>query len=550
MTERRPAGLVPVMVALVLAAILLRIAAASRPGLWADEIFSLAMATGHSLEHPATGANPLLGDYVEPTEAQSPSSFGRYTEHEERPAGIRRVVRAVLLSDTSPPFYYLLLNPWTRVFGTGDAALRLFSVLWAVLSLPLLWLVAMEVGRSSVAWSACLLFSFSPIAAFYSVEGRMYSLLWCLGLSLGLLSLRLSRDRGHRWLAALWVLAGVAGLLTHYFFAFVWLACLAWLWFSGSVPRRRLAVLAGLTLLAVLPWYLEVPASLARWRVSGGWLDHDLAWPRALGRPFALAAGLLSGTSLLGGWPRADGLVALLFLFLAIWIASRGSVRSLFSRRPLLLWAWLAVACLGPLAFDLLRHTRTTEFPRYVLPALPAAMLLAALGLSQLPQKLRLAVLGVILLAWLPGSRKIITTSVSRPWEPYTELDARVESWARPGDLVLVSSLPSGVIAVARYLRPDLTMASWVPQLGVREVPADLERLLGGRRRLALVKIHDLGESGAVEEWLRAHARQLDRDAFKKSSAEVLYFGPLRGDVFPAPSPIVSRDAGTTPAAE
>jgi hypothetical protein len=44
----------------------LRIALAFHPALWVDEIFSLAMATGHSLEHSAQEANPELGDYVEP----------------------------------------------------------------------------------------------------------------------------------------------------------------------------------------------------------------------------------------------------------------------------------------------------------------------------------------------------------------------------------------------------------------------------------------------------------------------------------------------------
>jgi hypothetical protein len=529
-TGPRPSWPMMVVVSIVVLSVLLRVAAASRPGLWADEIFSLAMATGHSLEHPPAGANPSLGDFVEPAGAQLPAVFRRYAEHDERPAGLGRVVRAVLLSDTNPPLYYLFLNPWTRMFGTGDAALRLFSVWWTVLSLPLLWLVAKKVGSPRVAWSACLLFSFSPEAAFYSVEGRMYSFVWVLGLSLSWLSLRLAGGSERRWLPMLWVLTGVAGLLTHYFFAFVWLACLAWLWFGGNVPRRRVAVLAGLTLLLVLPWYLQVPSSLARWRVSGGWLDHDLVLPRALGRPFALAAGLLSGTNLLGGWRRADGLVALLFLFVAVWIVSRGSVRSIFSRRPLLLWGTVAAACVGPLVFDVLRHTGTIDFPRYVVPALPAAVILAALGLSQLPRSLHVAALSLILLAWLPGSRRILASRIPRPWQPYTEVDARAESWAHPGGLVLVNSIPSGVLGVARYLRPDLMMASWVSQLGVREVPGDLERLVQGRRRVALVKIHQLGGSNVPEEWLQAHARLLGQDAFRNSSAEVLYFGTPAGD--------------------
>src|SRR5713101_4488990 len=46
-------------------AALVRIDIAGRSGLWADEVFSLAMATGHSLEHPAAAADPALGDFVE-----------------------------------------------------------------------------------------------------------------------------------------------------------------------------------------------------------------------------------------------------------------------------------------------------------------------------------------------------------------------------------------------------------------------------------------------------------------------------------------------------
>jgi 4-amino-4-deoxy-L-arabinose transferase-like glycosyltransferase len=525
---------------LVLMGTALRVTAALRPGLWADEIFSLSMATGHSLEHPAAIANPPLGDFSEPRNSQSPAFFSRYTEHEETPVGVRRVVRAVLLSDTSPPLYYLILNPWTRIFGTGDAALRLFSTLWAFLSLPLLWLVGRKLGGSSTAWIACLLFSFAPVAVFYSAEGRMYSLLWFIGLGLGWLTLRLSSSSDRPLFSMLWVLTGAAGLLTHYFFAFVWLACLGWLFVDGRLVRRQLLLLAGATLVTVLPWYLEVPASLDSWRVSGRWLEGDLVWPRALGRPFTLAGSLLSGSTLLGGSRRADLLLTLLLVLIAIWIVSKGRIRRVFSHRALLVWLWLAAACVGPLVFDILRHTTTTEIPRYVLPGIPAAVLLAALLVRQLPPMLHAGLLACILLAWLTGNRRIIHSNLARPWQPYTELDARLEAWARPGDVVLVTSIPSGLLGVARYLRPDIEIAPWVSQLGVRQVPADIERLVSGRTRVAYVRIHSVGGSVAPEEWLRSNGRLLGHEEFPKSSAKVLYFEPPAGDsVFRATSPIV-----------
>ncbi len=530
----------PVVLALVLAGILLRVVAASRPGLWADEIFSLSMATGHSLEHPAADAVASLGDYVETPDPASPAAYRRYAEHDPEPAGPRRVVRAVLLSDTSPPLYYLLLNPWTRLFGTGDPSLRLFSVWWATLSLPLLWLLARDLGGERAASSALLLFGFSPVAIFYSVEGRMYALLWFIALALAWLSLRLAREGARPWPAALWVLTGAAGLLSHYFFGFVWLACGAWLGLeSGRLARPRLALLAGLTLVLVLPWYLQVPGSLARWRVTGTWLVGELSWPGALGKPFALAGSLLASSSNLGGaWRWADHVVAGLLLLTAVLLARQGAVRALFSGAPRLLWAWVAAVCFGPLVFDLLRDTTTVELPRYALPGLPAALLLVALAVSRLPPAIYLAVLAGTLVAWLPGARRTVVPRVSRPWEPYPSLNARLQSAALPGDLVLVHSTPSGVVGVARYLDADPPFASWVPWLDTRQVPGDLERLLRGRRRVALVKIHYLGAPSPPEEWLRANGRTLGQETFRRSSAQVLYFGPREGEAFfPAAAP-------------
>jgi hypothetical protein len=292
------------------------------------------------------------------------------------------------------------------------------------------------------------------------------------------------------------------------------------------------AGLAAATLVIVLPWYLQVPASLARWRVSGGWLAGELSWPGALAHPVVLAGGLLSGRSYLGGWAYADWAVAAALLVAAAALVRRGVLQEVFAGRVLLLWAWLAAASLGPLVFDLLRHTTTSAVPRYALAALPAAMLLAALVLVRLPTGPRLMLLGGILLAWLPGVRRAAWPAVPRPSQPYRQVDARLLGWAGPGDLVLVSSTPSGVVGVARYLDRPVPMVSWVPQLNTRQVESDLRHLLAGRRRVALVKISHLGDPAPAEPWLEAHARRLGRDTFRHSGAEVAYFVPAQGEVF------------------
>jgi len=513
----------------------LRVRAAARPGLWGDEIFSLAMATGHSLEHPAAEADARLGDFVQAVGAEAPARYRRYSELDDGSAGSSRVLRAVALSDTSPPLYYLLVNLWIRGLGASDTALRAFSVWWAVAALPLLWLIGQALGGSGAGWSACLLFSFSPVACFYSVEGRMYAMVWFLVLALVWFTLAAAEEGGSRITAALWVLAGAAGLLTHYFFAFVWAACLGWLLLHGAMARRRTALLAGATLLLVLPWYAQVPASLARWRVSGEWLAGALDWPGALLYPLTRATNLLSATSDLGGRDWLNGVIISLAIAVGLGIARGGAGRLLVARRPTLLWASLAAACAGPLVFDLARQTTTSTISRYVLPGLPIALLLVALALSRLPDRAHLGALMLLLLAWFPGAWRVAAVRVPRPNQPYVLLDARLEAWARPGDVVLVHSIPSGVVGVARYLTRDVPIVSWVTQLGTRRVPADLERVLRGRQRVALVRVHALA-SDPLEPWLGAHARLVGRETFRRSTADILYFVPAQGDTFFAPS--------------
>ena len=522
--KARRGHLLPMVLLFGLAA-LVRITVADRHGLWADEFFSLAMATGHSLEHPAVEAVPALGDFVESPGAEPATQWRRYLEHEDPPASAARVVRAVLLSDTSPPLYYLLLYGWTCAFGTTDLDLRLFSVVCSLAAFPLLYLLGRRLSGRRAALVAVLLYTIAPISLYYSVEGRMYSLLWFLGLAAAWLSLRL-HDRGPRPVSMLLLtLTGAAGLLVHYFFVFVWAACLVWLWlYPGRISRAWLAATAVLTGLLVLPWYLQVPESLARWRITGRWLEGGLSLGQAVTAPLTLAWSLFSVRGPWGGnvWVDRVGIGLFLILILAV---ARKSPRSLLSRNSRLVWLWLLFACAGPLIFDLLRGTHASQISRYALPAVPAAMLLAGMALGRLGPPLSTIFLALVVVAWLPGIR-VVFLNGSRSWDVYRQVAVRVAEWAGPSDLVIVHSIPSGVIGIARYVTSDTPVASWVEQLGGRRVPEDIIRLLHGWERVALVVIHS-GAAVPEEGWLQAHATSVG--GFQMLNARVLYFAAPAG---------------------
>jgi hypothetical protein len=494
---------------LVLMAVI-QVTIAKRQCLWADEIFSLAIATGHSLEHPAVSARPELGDFVESDQALAPEELRRYTAHDHPAAGVARVIRAVSLSDTSPPLYYLLLHGWTRILGTSDLVLRLFSIIWSLASLPLIAALARRIGGERTVFPACVLFAFSPLTIYYSTEGRMYSLLIFLTLATVVLSLLL-QERGPRiHYGGLWIALSAAGFLTHYFFVFPWLACAVFLFFQPGKFQRRWLLLCSLGAgLLILPWIWVAAGTFTSWKVTQGWLSWKPAGfhrARAVFEQFTQFF-LLEGHGL---WrtPWWSKLSALILFGIAAGIAGWRLRQQIFSGPRLLLWLWLIAGCAGPTAIDLVQHTYTANVPRYAIAALPAAYLLAAFGVTCLEQPIRLLTLVCIVALWLSPITTIYRQR-ARNLEPFRDAARIAGTGSNASDLILVHSIPSGVLGIARYSNGPAPIASWVGQLGTRRVPASLASLVAGRNRISLVKLHEVGQPAPEEDWLRNNGQVL-----------------------------------------
>ena len=201
----------------------------------------------------------------------------------------------------------------------------------------------------------------------------------------------------------------------------------------------------------------------------------------------------------------------------------------LFSGPRLLLWLWLLVAWIIPTCIDLTRHTYLSNNARYALGALPPAYLLAAIGIACFRAKIRIGVLVAIVVAWA-GPIARIYQEKARAREPFREIAEFVSSEATSSDLVLVHSIPSGVLGVARYASPSLNVTSWVQQLGDRQVPDSLLALGRGHSRILYVKVHQLSEPAPEEEWLRTHATA-SRES-RLGLGVVIGFRPLETNVF------------------
>jgi hypothetical protein len=495
--------------ALMAVMLVMQLALSLRHSLWADEVFSLAMATGHSVEHPAGRARPELGDFVESDSPIPAEELRRYAEFDDVPAGIGRVLRAVKLSDSSPPLYYVLLHCWTRIWGTSDLALRMFSILCALACVPLVYAIGREVESPKTGLIAAALFAFAPVSVYYSAEGRMYSLLWLCIAGAAYATARLHHGGTRRWRWEwLWVAAGAAGLLTHYYFVFAFAALgLFLLWRNGADRRWKLVARSVMVLLLVLPWYLQLPESFSQWRITQDWVALQ---PPGYNRLLIARDSLVQYFSGYGHylWNSRRGLeLAALAVFAMAAAATLWRWRGRVVAGPrLLVWLWFFAAAFGPLLVDVGRGTYIAAYLRYSSVAMPAACLLGGLMLSSWRETVSWAGVFLIGACWAPGVANIYR-SRSRSGQQNADIAKHVTEYSGPGDLILVHSIPTGAIGLARYTTTPGAFATWVGQLGQRRVPESLLKLISGRRHIYLIKIHTVGEPAPEEDWLRCNAK-------------------------------------------
>jgi 4-amino-4-deoxy-L-arabinose transferase-like glycosyltransferase len=298
-------------------------------------------------------------------------------------------------ADIQPPLYYLMLWLSTRLFGHSEFALRFPSVIFNVLTLPVLYLLARRLfAANSISLLAATLFALSPLMVYYSQETRMYALLVFETTLASYLLVRLLHHHSpppYFLLPATYSLIAAAALYTHYFAAFLLAAhalyALIILW-QQRWPKTiitRMLYAYGLTLLLFSPWLVTLFSRLG---------DDPSYWPGALKLNEAARKVIISFT--VGetvfeqiGWLLALGYGLIFVLAGMAWFVHKitGKNKDISSRNPqfatcnlLFLLLWLFI----PLALILLLSYQSPKFnPRYTLLSYPAFTLLLTLALTQ-----------------------------------------------------------------------------------------------------------------------------------------------------------------------
>ena len=325
--------------------------------------------------------------------------------------------------------YYLFMNGWLRL-GHGELWARLPSAVFGIAAVPITVLLARRAFDDSLAVIAGLLLATNSLLMWYAHQARSYALVVLLAALSGLLLVR-AVDRGGsaRWagfvaaatamvycqsLAVLVVLAQVGSLLV--------------LWPSLGRTRRTVGWSAA-------AWALLVSPAVAYAVLAGhgqiDWLKRP-DWPALV-----QTAGAFFNSPVLGA---GLGLLIVVVAVQTVALARQeGRSRAVWLRGFVLAWAGAP-----PAVTFVASQVRPVFLDRFLIGALPAALIAAALGITALRKRAVVAVVtGAIVLY---GGFGLVTQS--RP------------AWLHgPGHGPQKEDLRAGAAFVARHQLPGDALA-------------------------------------------------------------------------------------------
>jgi len=314
--------------------------------------------------------------------------------------------------------YFLFMRGWIHL-GDSEVWLRLPSALFGIAAIPLLYLVARKFMDSGPALAAAALLAFSPTHVDYSQEARSYTLAIVMVLLSTYFFVRAVEQCQHKdWTR--WMIFSTLAFYCHDFTALVLVAQACSLFFKPEPRRWRPLLIRGSVI-----FLLALPGLTYVFRASPENL-HFVWMPRPSPREFWRLAGFFGGNGVkvvVAGILWVAGLAA-------IWRRRHSHTDSEAFWRGALVLMW---AILPAMILAIISLWQPLFLQRYVIFSLPAAVLLAALGMDAL-RRWKLGVLLVVLLCGM--SIPSIMGDYQKPREDWRGATNAILTAAEPGDAV------------------------------------------------------------------------------------------------------------------
>ena len=368
------------------------------------------------------------------------------------------MIHRLATSDVHPPLYFSILWLSGRLIGFGDFAVRVPSIIFGVLLIPLVYLLGKEAYDRKTGAVAAVIVSVAPYVLWYSQEARMYELLMVFGVICLWAQLRILHHGGwYPWV--LYTLASIAMVCTQYFG--IWQLLTQQLIFIGVIVFRwRRHQKPGALL---RPWLCSAAVVLTALIPLGLMMKGQFANAQNTGQAFRGAAGAsLSVYSVITNFGYAVvgfHSTPVMSDLVSLWPFGMLAALVVLGRRCKPVSYLLVVLVVVPVAamFVLGDLKQSLADVRYQSTIVPVLLLLIARAVTSLATSKR--ALGVVMVRDRGGDRPLLCSISSSPVRipAGTTSERPSTGWtpkSRPGDVILYDPVADELNTVVSYYSP------------------------------------------------------------------------------------------------
>jgi uncharacterized membrane protein len=235
---------------------------------WLDEVFTMSHTSGIDWEE--------FVDSVPQDSILNIKDFNNLLDVNSSYYNIKSQIKGLSQMTQLTPLHYFYLVIWTKIVGSKPIDYRLFSIMIFLLSLPLIYLLGLELSGSKLTGLiSASLFSISPYMHYFSQEGRYY-MLWVFSIILvNLILLKALNKNNYKWWI-LYVISGVFAMYVSPLSALILIGHLVYVWFIDKKHRIPFSISGTSILLCYLPWMIAMFSSRSTIMHSTNWQDANL----------------------------------------------------------------------------------------------------------------------------------------------------------------------------------------------------------------------------------------------------------------------------------
>ena len=324
-------------------------------------------------------------------------------------------------------FYYILLKIWST-FGDGEFFLRSLSVIFALISVVMVYVLGSRMYGKRAGLIAALLITVNAFFISYAQETRAYMLAILMGILSSYFLLRAIEKPDRKWWIA-YILCSVLGVYSHLYAVFLLIAQFASLVFipRREIPWKGLLISGATMILLLLPMALFM---LTRNIGQIGWVSEP-----EFSRIYETFDRLTG----------QNGRFLLLAYFIPCAAASIFMARMYLKEKlSLQLWRHVYILCwlLVPIVVTFLfSYIKPVFVPRFFVVYVPPIVILAAIGINLI--KRRWLLLGAISIVVVLASLSLQNwyTGVERQGynvkDDFRTITSHIVVSAEPGDAIV-----------------------------------------------------------------------------------------------------------------